>query len=176
MLQHGPGEYLSSTPEGTTGGEAGGTGHSRSAANTATRHRTWSATRCQRAGKQSVTRETFKSEEKKKKKKKKNPQKTSRLYVFPEKCTASVSQLSLGFRFEPVSPGQKNPSVRLCCLPNVHELSWRSKGCHSLKCRVSSLLLFPTFWDFSYFFLLFHKIPTFSYFLALEGKISSYFL
>ncbi len=27
-----------------------------------------------------------------------------------------------------------------------------------------------------YFFLLFHKIPTFSYFLALEGKISSYFL
>ena len=41
--------------------------------------------------------------------------------------------------------------------------------------RVSSLLLFPTFWDF-YFFLLFHKIPTFSYFLALEGKISSYFL
>ncbi len=28
----------------------------------------------------------------------------------------------------------------------------------------------------SYFFLLFHKIPTFSYFLALEGKISSYFL
>ncbi len=27
--------------------------------------------------------------------------------------------------------------------------------------RVSSLLLFPTFWDFSYFFLLFHKIPTF---------------
>ena len=28
----------------------------------------------------------------------------------------------------------------------------------------------------SYFFLLFHKIPIFSYFLALEGKISSYFL
>ncbi len=34
----------------------------------------------------------------------------------------------------------------------------------------------PTFSYFLGFLLLFHKIPTFSYFLALEGKISSYFL
>ena len=33
--------------------------------------------------------------------------------------------------------------------------------CEAERPRVSSLLLFPTFWDFSYFFLLFHKIPTF---------------
>ena len=29
-------------------------------------------------------------------------------------------------------------------------------------CRASSVLLFPTFWGLSYFFLLLGKIPTFS--------------
>ena len=33
-------------------------------------------------------------------------------------------------------------------------------------CRASSVLLFPTFWGLSYFFLLLGKIPTFSYFLG----------
>ena len=38
-------------------------------------------------------------------------------------------------------------------------------------CRVSSVLLFPTFWGFSYFFLLLGKIPTFSYFLRFSLKL-----
>ena len=37
--------------------------------------------------------------------------------------------------------------------------------------RASSVLLFPTFWGLSYFFLLLGKIPTFSYFFRFLLKI-----
>ena len=37
--------------------------------------------------------------------------------------------------------------------------------------RASSVLLFPTFWGLSYFFLLLGKIPTFSYFFRFLLKL-----
>ena len=37
--------------------------------------------------------------------------------------------------------------------------------------RASSVLLFPTFWGLSYFFLLLGKIPTFSYFFRSLLKL-----
>ena len=37
--------------------------------------------------------------------------------------------------------------------------------------RPSSVLLFPTFWGLSYFFLLLGKIPTFSYFFRFLLKL-----
>ena len=37
--------------------------------------------------------------------------------------------------------------------------------------RASSVLLFPTFWGLSYFFLLLGKIPTFSYFFKFSLKL-----
>ena len=39
------------------------------------------------------------------------------------------------------------------------------------KPRASSVLLFPTFWGLSYFFLLLGKIPTFSYFFRFLLKL-----
>ena len=38
--------------------------------------------------------------------------------------------------------------------------------------RASSVLLFPTFWGLSYFFLLLGKIPTFSYFFSFLLKFN----
>ena len=39
------------------------------------------------------------------------------------------------------------------------------------RCRASSVLLFPTFWGLSYFFLLWGKIPTFSYFFRFSLQL-----
>ena len=42
---------------------------------------------------------------------------------------------------------------------------------YDVTSRASSVLLFPTFWGLSYFFLLLGKIPTFSYFFRFLLKL-----
>ena len=91
-----------------------------------------------------------------------------RIFAIYRKC---VCTFRVGARF--FIAGIHYPRNGVYRKPTVHPKISKHHNCllNISTGRASSVLLFPTFWGLSYFFLLLGKIPTFSYFYRLLLKL-----